>query len=225
MNDRSNTIFGWVLFALGLGLGLSILSGKFFHANKPERPEIMGYAIEGVVEDGESADSGPSLAMLLAGADAAAGEQAATARCGTCHSFNSGGPAGTGPNLYGVVGSKIGAHAPGFAYSSALKEKGGEWTYENMNLWLTSPRKFANGTKMSFAGLSKGEDRANIIAYLKEMGGGPAFPVPEAPAAEGEAGAEPAIINDADGLAEPAAMEAEAMANQPAAAGVSNTPG
>lgn len=221
MNDRTNTIFGWVLFAGIIGLGLSILSGKYFHASTPERPEVMGYAIEGVVEDGGEADAGPSLAMLLASADAAAGATAANARCGTCHSFNSGGPAGTGPNLYGVVGSKIGGHAPGFAYSSALKEKGGTWTYENMDLWLDSPRKFANGTKMSFAGLSSGEDRANIIAFLKEMGGGPAFPVPEAP----EAGAVIEVVNDADGTADPAALEAEAMANQPAAANVSKTPG
>lgn len=200
MENRTNTIFGWVLFAAMMGLGLSILSGKYFHANTPERPEVMGYAIEGV-EDTGGGDSGPSLAMLLANGDAAAGATAAIGRCGTCHTFDSGGAAGTGPNLYGVMGKPIGTHAAGFAYSSALSEKGGDWSYENMDEWLKSPRSFANGTKMSFAGLGSGEDRANIILYMREMGGGPALPAYEAAAEEpaaDEAASEEAAAPEAE---------------------------
>ena len=74
----------------------------------------------------------------------------------------------------------MGQGKAGFAFSSALSGHGGNWTYENLDAWLSSPKAFANGTKMSFAGLSKPEDRANVIAYLKANGGGPDFPAPAA---------------------------------------------
>jgi cytochrome c len=187
MDDRFNTAAGWVLFSGIVALGLSSVTSRIFHADNPERPEEMGYPIEGVVEEGEG-ESGPSLAMLLASGDAAAGEKAATGRCGTCHTFDQGGGIKTGPNLFGVMGKPIGKHAAGFAYSPALSGHGGEWTYENMDAWLKSPKAFAPGTKMSFAGLSKPEDRANIILYMREQGGGPALPTPEAAGPEGVGG-------------------------------------
>ena len=82
------------------------------------------------------------------------------------------------------MGKPIGSHAAGFAYSSALKDKGGNWTWEAMDEWLTSPRGFANGTKMSFAGLGKPEDRANVMEFMASYGGAPAKPEPVAPEAE-----------------------------------------
>lgn len=205
MDDRFNTAAGWVLFSGIVALGLSSVSAKYFHGDKPERPEKMGYPIEGVVEEGEGgADAGPGLAVLLASADAAAGEKAAQGRCGTCHTFDQGGAVKQGPNLWGVVGKPIGKHAAGFAYSSALSGKGGEWTYENMDAWLSSPKSFAPGTKMSFAGLSNAQDRANIILYMKNQGGGPALPTPEVGAPAGEA-AEAAA--DGDPTAAPGVVE------------------
>lgn len=181
MNDRTNTIFGWVLFAAIIALGLSIASGMYFHGSDPQRPEQLGYAIQGVEEEGGAADSGPGLATLLASGDAALGEKV-FAKCTACHSIAQGGPNGIGPNLWGVMGTPIGKHAAGFAYSTALSGHGGEWTYENMDAWLENPRGFASGTKMSFAGLSKPEDRANVILYMVANGGGPPLPTPEAPA-------------------------------------------
>lgn len=183
MNDRFNTAAGWVLFSGIVALGLSSISSRWFHGDQAERPEEMGYPIEGVVEEG-AADQGPPLANLLAAGDAAAGEKV-FAKCVACHTINQGGADGIGPNLYGVLGSAVGGHSAGFAYSSALKDKGGSWTYEAMDEWLKSPRAFASGTKMSFAGLSSAEDRANVILYLRENGGGPALPEPVAEAAEG----------------------------------------
>ena len=189
MDDRFNTAAGWVLFSGIVALGLSSVSAKYFHGDRPERPEKMGYMPEGVIEEGEgAADEGPGLAALLASGDAAAGEKAAQGRCGTCHTFDQGGAVKQGPNLFGVIGKPIGKHAAGFAYSSALSGHGGEWSYENMDAWLSNPKAFAPGTKMSFAGLSNGQDRANIILYMKQQGGGPALPAPEAAAApEGDA--------------------------------------
>ena len=186
MDDRFNTASGWVLFSGIVALGASIGAGMYFHADSHEYPEgkDWGYFVEGAEEEGGAAD-GPDLGTLLANADPAAGE-AVFAKCTACHTIDQGGANGIGPNLYGTMGKAIAGHA-GFAYSSALSDKGGEWSWENMDAWLTSPRAFANGTKMSFAGLSKPEDRANLMAFLATYGGAPAKPEPAAPAAaEGE---------------------------------------
>ncbi|WP_128891076.1 cytochrome c family protein [Erythrobacter sp. HKB08] len=187
MQDRTNTIAGWVLFSGIMALGLSIVSGMYFHAGDPEVPENPGYAVE-VAED-EGGESGPSLAELLATGSAASGE-AVFAKCTACHTIEQGGANGIGPNLYGVMGQSIGKHVAGFAYSEALSSNGGTWTWENMDAWLKSPRGFANGTKMSFAGLSKPEDRANLMLYLETFGGAPSKPAydPEAAAAEAAEG-------------------------------------
>ena len=182
MDDRFNTAAGWVLFAGIVALGGSIVSGMYFTADKHAHVEDPGFFIEGVAEDG-GADAGPDLGTLLASADAAAGEKV-FAKCTACHTIEQGGANGIGPNLYGVMGETIGTGHGGFAFSSALSDHGGTWTWENMDAWLTSPRAFANGTKMSFAGLSKPEDRANVMEYLAANGGAPAKPAPVAPEAD-----------------------------------------
>ena len=179
MTDRMNTIFGWVLAA-----GIVALLLKFlFSLVIPEthRPEQLGYVIEGVEEEG--GEEGPDLATLLASGDAAAGANI-FAKCTACHTIEQGGANGIGPNLWAIMGKPVGQHAAGFAYSSDLAGHGGNWDYANMDAWLKSPRGFAAGTKMSFAGLSNPQDRANVMLYLLENGGGPALPTPEAPAEE-----------------------------------------
>ena len=186
MTDRFNTIAGWILFAGIVALGLSIVSGLYFGGDKPHRPHEMGYPIAGVVEEG-AADEGPALATLLATGDVAKGE-AVFAKCTACHTINQGGANGIGPNLFAILGKPVGSHAAGFAYSSDLAGLGGEWTYELMDQWLKSPKAVAPGTKMTFAGLGSAEDRANVMLYMRENGGGPALPEP--PAAEAPEGAE-----------------------------------
>lgn len=180
MEDRFNTIAGWTLFAGVVALGLSSVSSHYFRANKPHPPEKQGYAIEGVEAEGGGAAAEVPIATLLATADVAKGE-ATFAKCTSCHTINAGGANGIGPNLHGVVGEAIGQGAGGFAFSDALKTKGGNWTFELLNDWLKSPKAFAPGTKMTFAGLSKAEDRANLIAYLNTQGSN--LPLPAAPAA------------------------------------------
>ena len=187
MDDRFNTASGWVLFAGIVALGSSIASGLYFHADRPEHSEKMGYFIEGAAEGAEGGAAAYDLGTLLAAADPAAGQKL-FAKCTACHTIAQGAPNGIGPNLWAAMGKPIAGVAPGFAYSSALAGKGGTWTYENMDQWLRSPKAFADGTKMSFAGLAKPEDRTNVMAYLKANGGGPEFPA--AKAAEAAAPAE-----------------------------------
>ncbi|HYE01224.1 MAG TPA: cytochrome c family protein [Alphaproteobacteria bacterium] len=110
----------------------------------------------------------PPVTPLLASATAEAG-QAVAKQCTSCHSFEQGGANKVGPNLYGVVGAEH-AHVEGFAYSKALAEKKGTpWGYEELNAFLASPKTYAPGTKMTFAGIKKPEDRANLIAYLRSI--------------------------------------------------------
>ncbi len=115
------------------------------------------------------------IAARMASADVDAGK-ALTMRqgCVACHSFNEGGKNGVGPNLYGVVGQPVAAHAAGYAYSSALKGHTGEqWSYEELDKWLLKPAVFAPGTKMAYAGLANEQSRANIIAYLRSLAATP----------------------------------------------------
>jgi cytochrome c len=189
MDNRSNTIAGWVLGAGIVALGATIITGEIFHQ---ERPEKMGYPIEGVsdAEDKGGAAAEQPAAFYLASADPKLGEQVFK-KCTACHTAAKGGPNGTGPDLWGVVGQPIGHHAPGFSYSPALQGKGGNWEWDALFTWLKSPRDFAPGTKMTFAGLSKPEDRANVIAYLNSQSDAPK-PLPAAPAAAPAAAANPA---------------------------------
>jgi cytochrome c len=183
MGDRFNTIAGWVLFAGIIALGGGIVSSMMFHR---ERPEEMAYAIEGV-ETEAGAAAGPSLNTLLASADVAAGQKV-FGKCIACHTIAQGGANGIGPNLWAVMGEAVGHGRGGFAFSESLKGVGGTWTFEQMDKWLANPRGFASGTKMSFAGLGKPEDRANVIAYLNSQGSNLPLPAADAPAAEVEGG-------------------------------------
>jgi cytochrome c len=208
--DVRNTIFGWVLGAGIVALGATSLTGIIF---KAERPEVMGYMPEGVAEEGVA--EGPPLEALLAQADLAAGE-ATFGKCVACHTINAGGANGIGPNLHGIMGLPIGSHAAGFSYSPALSGHGGNWDWTNMDAWLASPRRFANGTIMSFAGISNPQERANLIAYLNSQGSN--LPLPATPAAEAPTESEAAAEGEGEAAAPAAEGAAPAAATAPTAA-------
>lgn len=109
------------------------------------------------------------LGTLLAHASAANGKQTAHV-CMNCHTFDRGGPNRIGPNLWGIVGRDIGSH-PGFSYSQAVASAPGNWTYEKLDHYLTSPAREIPGNKMGFAGIWRAEDRANVIAFLATLNG------------------------------------------------------
>ena len=213
MDDRFNTIAGWVLGAGIVALGASLVTAEMFHA---ERPEKMGYPIAGVVEEGAGgAAAEQPIAMLLAGADVSKGEQVFK-KSAACHNAAPGGANALGPNLHAIMGAPLAAK-PGFPYSPALKEKGGTWTWDAMSEWIKSPKSFAPGTKMTFAGISKPEDRANLLAWLNAQGSNLPLPAPPAQADNAAAakaeGADLPAVGD-KGEKEPVLTEAEA-AKQP----------
>ncbi|TRD21654.1 c-type cytochrome [Palleronia caenipelagi] len=122
------------------------------------------------VEGGEETEEAAEVPFeeILASADAGAGERV-FGKCRACHNLD--GTDATGPHLNGVVGRAV-ASVGGFAYSGALSETGDDaWTPEALNAFLESPKKYAPGTSMSFNGLAKVEDRANLISYLETTGG------------------------------------------------------
>jgi cytochrome c len=185
MDDRFNTIAGWVLFAGIVALGGSIVAGEYFHS---ERPEKMGYPIAGVQEEGSGpAEAEKPIEFYLASADTTKGQQIFN-KCMACHNADKGGANQMGPNLWGVLGLPIAEDRNGFAFSDALKKVGGSWNWDNLSKWLTSPKAFAPGTKMTFAGLSNPQDRADVIAFLNTQSDSP-LPLPKAPAAAAPAAA------------------------------------
>src|SRR5262245_2946750 len=166
---------------------------------------------------GEAAAPGAEILPLMAAADAKRGE-ADVGLCKVCHTFEKGGATLIGPNLFGVVGKKIASHE-GVNYTPALKAKEGNWTYENLDLWLTNPQAFASGTAMAFPGIPDIKKRADVIAYLRSNAESP-IPLPEAaPAAKKGAEAPPAPEEKAPAApsGEKPAAEAPAAAEAPSA--------
>lgn len=187
-----NRIAGWVLTAAIAVLGLSIVSGYWFTPAPLEKP---AYVVQGVEVEaaaaGEAAAAEPPITALLASADIARGENQFK-KCAACHTIEKGGAQGIGPNIWGIVGD---AHAnePGFGYSDAMAAtRSQRWTWESLSEWLKNPRGYMPGNKMAFAGLSKPQDRADLLAYLNSKSDAP-LPLPAAPAeAPADAAAAPA---------------------------------
>lgn len=184
-----NKIAGAVL-ATGLAVvGLNQLSHIIY---EPELATKAGYAVAA-----DTGEEGPAKAETpidwgtdLPKADVAAG-QAVFAKCQSCHKPTD--ENGTGPGLNGILGRKPGGHA-GFAYSAPMVEFGGKnpkWDFEHVNAFITAPQKYIAGTKMTFAGLKKKEDRINVIAYLHTLNSSLPIPAPN-PAAAAPAEAAPA---------------------------------
>ena len=182
-----NKILGAVLGTLLITLALNIVSGAIFSPKKPEKP---GYDIAVSEQPAGGGAAAPAaeepIEQLLAKASPEKGASVAK-KCLACHDFTKGGPNKVGPNLYGIVNRDRAAYE-GFAYSAAMKAKGGKWTIQELNTYLLGPRAMVPGTSMAFAGISKGSERADLIAYLNTLADNPA-PLPTAPASDQPGGA------------------------------------
>jgi cytochrome c len=162
-----NKVAGAFLAALLVAQGLNIASGMVF---KHPELEKAGYELPGAEPEGaktEAAAPSEPLPELLAKADPAKGE-ADIKPCQACHNFEKGAAAKVGPPLYGVVGRPKGS-VEGFAYSDGMKAKGGNWTYDDLNAFITSPKGFVSGTKMAYGGEANAHKRADIIDYLHTL--------------------------------------------------------
>ena len=175
------------------------------------------YLVASATDDGATeaaaAPMGPeSVLPLLAAADLAAGEKVAK-KCTACHTFDEGGANKIGPNLWNTVGRQVAALG-GFSYSGALQERASDaWTYQNLNAFLAKPKDWAPGTKMSFAGLKKVEDRAAMIAYMRSLSASPA-PLPSPEEISAEEPAEEASAEGATEMVQQAAQEAVESASE-----------
>lgn len=194
MNDPlfSNKLAFSVLAALLLFFGLPHIAGALMGGGHHGGEFHLAYPIEFETTAGAGeADAGPQMGLgdMMAEATMAGGERR-IALCKSCHTFEKGGADGTGPHLWGVVGRDV-ASVAGFNYSNALKEFGGEWTYERLDGYLKNSQEYVPGTTMAQR-VSKAEQRAEILVYLASMSDNPMpFPAPtavEAPSAEAEAG-------------------------------------
>src|SRR5476649_1994253 len=185
-----NKIMGAILGTCLITLALNIGAGAIFAPEKPAKP---GYNIA-VQEHGGGA--GPAkeaeepMEVMMASASVEKG-QATAKQCQACHTFEKGGPNRVGPNLWGIVGRARASEA-GFNYSAAMKGKGGTWTFGELYAFLANPRGVIPGTNMTFAGLARGQQRADVIDFLHTLSDSP-LPLPKAAEnAPAPAGAAPA---------------------------------
>ncbi|HEY3794490.1 MAG TPA: cytochrome c family protein [Bradyrhizobium sp.] len=174
-----NKILGAILGTCLVVLATSFAAGAIFAPKKPEKPGFE-IAVKEEAAPGKEAAPAPSepIEKLLQTASVEKG-QAAAKKCQACHTLEKGGPNRVGPNLYGIVGDKRGVDRNGFNFSAAMKAKGGTWTYDDLNKFITNPKGFIPGTAMGFAGIQKDSERADVIAYLHTLSDNP-VPLPTA---------------------------------------------
>jgi cytochrome c len=169
-----NKIVASVLLALIVAWVSGLLADKLIEVKAPEKNAVAVATAPAAQQQPAAAEAaGPEpLGPLLASASVDAGKDVAK-KCAACHTFDKGQPNRIGPNLYGVFDEPVAEDRGGFAFSDALKKKGGNWSVDALNEWLWKPQAFVKGTKMTFVGLAKAKDRADVIAYLNSLSDSP----------------------------------------------------
>ena len=180
-HDFNKLAMGLLIALLG-AIGLNLLSEEVFHqeaianAYPIDTSMLASASVSEIVEE-----EGPSIQELMQTADASKGE-AVFKKCAACHTTENGGAARIGPNLWNIVGKDV-ATSDGFSYSDAMLSQEGNWNYELLNRYLTRPKDAIPGNKMTFVGLKRDSDRANVIMYLRSFSDTP-LELPTVAAAE-----------------------------------------
>jgi cytochrome c len=172
MSLEANKIAAAVLVGGLLTLSVGIATHMIYGTPSGSAIAAAGEAAEGAEAAAPAEEAAPvDIMPLIAAADPAAGAKA-FAKCKACHTSESGGPNRVGPNLWNVVGGKN-AHMEGFAYSDAIKNLNITWDYSHLDQFLANPKGYAPGTKMTFAGVKKPEERAALIRWLRDQADAP----------------------------------------------------
>ena len=169
-----NKVIAAILMVVLLVIGLGKIADGVFYVKKPKNP---GYQVE--IESQLTSNTSQTtevvekidIAAIMTLGDVVSGKKIFK-KCAACHSINKGGKNKIGPALYNVVGRTVGG-VDNYKYSKALASYGKEWTFEELNGFLTKPSSYLKGTKMSYAGLRKEKDRASIIKYLNQNSDSP----------------------------------------------------
>lgn len=205
-----NKIAAACLTALLIFFGLQQL-GKALYSDHPivdhDGKMALAYPIEIETTAGPKEEKPVDLGTLLANANVKSGEKK-VAICKSCHNLTKDGPNSTGPDLWGVVGRPVASHE-GFSYTAALKDFGGNWTYERLFHFIENSKAYVPGTAMS-QNIRKPEQRADILAYLQTLSDNP-VPFPEPAPAEAPASDEGAAT---DGAAKDGSGDAPADQSQ-----------
>jgi len=166
-----NKIIASVLTAMIVAMASGILAGQLVRPKELEKPVFVVAGAEPTASApaAEGAAAGPEpIGPLLANADPKRGEQLAKV-CATCHTFNKGGANKIGPNLWDITEEAM-AEVAGYQFSAAMEgHKGEKWDPQKFNDWMWKPQALIKGTKMTFAGFPKAQDRADVIAYLETL--------------------------------------------------------
>jgi cytochrome c len=173
MSLEANKIAAAVLVGGLLTLSVGIATHMIYGTPSGSAVAVAGEPSEGAAGAApvQEAAAPVDILPLIASADPAAGEKA-FAKCKSCHTSEKGGPNRIGPNLWNVVGGHN-AHMEGFAYSDVIANLNITWDYDHLDKFLTSPKAYAPGTKMTFAGIKKPEERAALIRWLRDQADSP----------------------------------------------------
>ena len=167
---KINMYVGTLIGALLVFLLLGFFSDLIFVARGHDEHAALAFAVEIEEAEGGHGEAAIDWAALVAAADMARGQKL-FGKCKACHKVEDG-VNGVGPSLWGVVDRDI-ASVAAYAYSDTLTGLDGNWNLDTLQAFLEAPKKYAPGTKMSFGGMKKPEDRVNVIVYLNEADGSP----------------------------------------------------
>lgn len=175
-NKLAGAVLAALLVAFGSGTLIQIATSEHGEAKPGYVLPVDTAAVAGGGSAPAAAAFDPKAVVAAVAKGSAENGQAVYKPCATCHTATKGGKAGTGPNLWGIVGRTVAASADFPRYSAALKAKGGEWTYESLASWLHDPKGYLPGNQMAYAGVKNSADLADLLAYLRTLADTPVAP-------------------------------------------------